>query len=360
MAVYSRLRLSILFFRNHFLTPLGWGINEYIQDALIFCESSSRLYQQLISALSHTMGLAGVKVKQRFGLDPRNTNWSNDTDRFGHQYLEKMGWKPGKGLGLVEHAMTSHVKVSIKTDNTGLGSKLAKKKKNDEFDSGECAGLDVFQRILGRLNGKEEQINNELERQRKENIINGKWGMHFVKGDTLKSTWDADCKKLRSGQSRKRSRSDPDSDSCDSKRSRKEKKESKKEKKKVNTDKKSKKEKTKKEDKSEKKEKSEKKLKTKESSKMVKSDKKEKKSKLKSEEEDSKRLKKDRKSKEKKLKKDKSEDIEEVTRESMLKPREEVKQEIATRLSARAKWIKQKRASVMDAKALNEIFMVAN
>lgn len=359
MAVYSRLRLSILFFRNHFLTPLGWGINEYIQDALIFCESSSRLYQQLISALSHTMGLAGVKVKQRFGLDPRNTNWSNDTDRFGHQYLEKMGWKPGKGLGLVEHAMTSHVKVSIKTDNTGLGSKLAKKKKNDEFDSGECAGLDVFQRILGRLNGKEEQINNELERQRKENIINGKWGMHFVKGDTLKSTWDADCKKLISGP-RKRSRSDPDSDSCDSKRSRKEKKESKKEKKKVNTDKKSKKEKTKKEDKSEKKEKSEKKLKTKESSKMVKSDKKEKKSKLKSEEEDSKRLKKDRKSKEKKLKKDKSEDIEEVTRESMLKPREEVKQEIATRLSARAKWIKQKRASVMDAKALNEIFMVAN
>lgn len=358
MAVYSRLRLSILFFRNHFLTPLGWGINEYIQDALIFCESSSRLYQQLISALSHTMGLAGVKVKQRFGLDPRNTNWSNDTDRFGHQYLEKMGWKPGKGLGLVEHAMTSHVKVSIKTDNTGLGSKLAKKKKNDEFDSGECAGLDVFQRILGRLNGKEEQINNELKRQRRENIINGKWGIHFVKGDTLKSTWDADCKKLISGQSRKRSRSDPDSDSSDSKRSRR--KESKKEKKKVNTDKKSKKEKTKKEDKPEKREKSEKKLKTKESSKMVKSDKKEKKSKLRSEEDDSKRLKKDRKSKEKKLKKGKSEDIEEVTRESMLKPREEVKQEIATRLSARAKWIKQKRASVMDAKALNEIFMVAN
>ncbi|GBL51269.1 hypothetical_protein [Candidozyma auris] len=304
------------------------------------------------------MGLAGVKVKQRFGSDPRNTNWSNDTDRFGHQYLEKMGWKPGKGLGLVEHAMTSHVKVSIKTDNTGLGSKLAKKKKNDEFDSGECAGLDVFQRILGRLNGKEEQINNELKRQRRENIINGKWGIHFVKGDTLKSTWDADCKKLISGQSRKRSRSDPDSDSSDSKRSRR--KESKKEKKKVNTDKKSKKEKTKKEDKPEKREKSEKKSKTKESSKMVKSDKKEKKSKSRSEEDDSKRSKKDRKSKEKKLKKGKSEDIEEVTRESMLKPREEVKQEIATRLSARAKWIKQKRASVMDAKALNEIFMVAN
>ena len=41
------------------------------------------------------MGLAGTKVKQRFGNDPRNTNWSNDTSRFGHQYLSKMGWKQG-------------------------------------------------------------------------------------------------------------------------------------------------------------------------------------------------------------------------------------------------------------------------
>lgn len=124
------------------------------------------------------MGLAGTKVKQRFGLDPRNTAWSNNTERFGHQYLEKMGWTPGKGLGLVNHATTTHVKVSIKMDNAGLGAKLAKKTKKDEFDSGECAGLDVFQRILGRLNGKEEQVNNELERKRIDNFVNGKWGMH--------------------------------------------------------------------------------------------------------------------------------------------------------------------------------------
>ena len=142
------------------------------------------------------MGLAGTKVKQRFGLDPRNTNWSNDTSRFGHQYLERMGWKPGKGLGLVEHATTSHVKVSIKDDNLGLGSKLAKKQKTDEFDSGECSGLDVFQRILGRLNGKEDQINKEIERKRKDNIINGKWGIQFIKGEVLQSTWDKEAKKL--------------------------------------------------------------------------------------------------------------------------------------------------------------------
>lgn len=315
------------------------------------------------------MGLAGTKVKQRFGLDPRNTNWSNDTDRFGHQYLEKMGWQPGKGLGLVDHAMTSHVKVSIKTDNTGLGSKLAKKRKNDEFDSGECAGLDVFQRILGRLNGKEEQINNELERQRKEGIINGKWGMHFVRGDVLKSTWNAECKQLMQSEKRKVEESEPPrkkAKKLDDKADKEEKK-SKKSKKldKQDSEKKSKKDKSKK-DKSDKgkKNKSEKEKVSDGESKSLKKDKfKDKKEKSKDKKEkkskDKKEKSKDKKEKSKD-KKEKSAEVEEVTRESMLKPREQVKEEIATRLSARAKWIRQKRASVMDAKALNEIFMIAN
>ncbi|KAK6455072.1 uncharacterized protein RJT20DRAFT_54639 [Scheffersomyces xylosifermentans] len=142
------------------------------------------------------MGLAGTKVKQRFGLDPRNTNWSNDKSRFGHQYLERMGWEPGKGLGLVEHAMTTHVKVTLKEDNVGLGAKLAKRSKKGDDLEGDSVGLDVFQRILGRLNGKEDEITDELERQRKEKIINGKWGMHFVKGAVLRSTWDTETKSV--------------------------------------------------------------------------------------------------------------------------------------------------------------------
>lgn len=278
------------------------------------------------------MGLAGTKVKQRFGLDPRNTQWSNNTDRFGHQYLEKMGWTPGKGLGLVEHATTSHVKVSIKTDNAGLGSKLSKKNKKDEFDSGECAGLDVFQRILGRLNGKEEQINDELERKRLDNIVNGKWGMHFVKGDTLRSTWDAEKKEVK-----KRKASEDEEPPKKKLRSEKKEKKDKKEKRDKSV-KKEKKEKTSKKDKSDK-DKSDKK------DKKVKSDKKDKKLK-----------------KEKKEKKAKVQDAvkEEVTRESMLRAKDGAEKAIATRLSARAKWIRQKRASVMDEKALKEIFMVTS
>lgn len=282
------------------------------------------------------MGLAGTKVKQRFGLDPRNTAWSNNTDRFGHQYLQKQGWTPGDGLGLVDHAITTHVKVSIKTDNAGLGAKLGKKVKKDEFDSGECAGLDVFQRILGRLNGKEEQISNELERQRLDKIINGKWGMRFVKGETLKSTWNVEEKTLKpEGKKRKHSDDEPRKlkKSKSEKSERKEKSDKKQKKKSEKSDKKEKKEKKEKSDKKEKKDRKDKK------EKKVKKDKKEK------------------KHKDKSLKRSASE---EVTRESMLKPKENTSQHIATRLSARAKWIKQKRASVMDAKALNEIFMITN
>lgn len=305
------------------------------------------------------MGLAGTKVKQRFGTDPRNTNWSNDTDRFGHQYLEKLGWQPGKGLGLVEHAMTSHVKVSIKTDSAGLGAKLAKKRKNDEFDTGECAGLDAFQRILGRLNGKELQINSELERQRKESIINGKWGMHFVKGDTLRSTWDAECKQLLKGEKRKAEESDKPRKKSKTSSSDEEKSDKKKSKKKKDSSDSELKSKKLSKEKKEKKESSDEKKKKKDKSKDK--SEKSKKEKLKKEKSKKDKLKSEKSEKsEKSSKKSKLKESEEVTRESMLKPRDSGNKEIATRLSARAKWIRQKRASVMDSKALNEIFMIAN
>lgn len=270
------------------------------------------------------MGLAGEKVKQRFGYDPRNTKWANDTDRFGHQYLEKMGWKPGAGLGQVSHAVTTHVRVALKDDTVGLGAKLSKKVKKDEFDSGECAGLDVFQRILGRLNGKEEEISKELELQRLEKVLNGKMGVQFVKGDTLQSTWDSEKRQFVS----KRSWDDDNESEEDVKKSKKSKKE-KKDKKEKNKDKKEKK------NKKEKKEKS--------------SDKKEKKEKSKEK-------------KEKKIKKEKKDKKEKVTRESMLAPNaaREESPAVNTRLHVRSRWIRQKRAATMDAKALNEIFMISN
>ncbi|CCK72386.1 telomerase inhibitor KNAG_0K00180 [Huiozyma naganishii CBS 8797] len=258
------------------------------------------------------MGLAAARTKQRFGLDPRNTAWSNDTSRFGHRQLERFGWKPGMGLGMNPlHSNKSHIKVSIKDDNVGLGAKIARSKdRKDEFDNGECLGLDVFQRILGKLNGKEVEINSALELQRKDRILNGKWGVHFVKGAVLASTWDPETKQLKSYSNggEKRSRGDNgDSDHSKSKKKRKIKKP-----------------------------KSEEKSKKRKEEKRLKKHKKEKKA---------------EKHKDKKKHRDKSHHV--------AKSNSEVAQ-VSTRLSIRAKWIKQKRAAVMDSKALNEIFMVTN
>ncbi|CCH60499.1 hypothetical protein TBLA_0C07080 [Henningerozyma blattae CBS 6284] len=300
------------------------------------------------------MGLAGTRIKQRFGLDPRNTNWSNDTSRFGHKQLEKFGWTPGDGLGTNPRvSSTAHIKVTIKDDNLGLGAKIKRKERADEFDNGECAGLDVFQRILGRLNGKEEEISNELEKQRKDKILNGKWGVHFVKGDTLSSTWDPETKKLKSYSNVKRNREEmePEDKSTSEKSD-------------INEDEQSSKKRRKKEKKEKKKEKKQKK-----ESKVKKSKEEKKESKLKNK--DKKKEKKVKKSKEekevkmsdkksKKNEKDKKSNDSKVNVIEASKTASKVPSNVSTRLSVRSKWIKQKRAAVMDAKALNEIFMVTN
>lgn len=321
----------------------------YTQDGIAAYFFIFNFRRELADSNRHkynNMGLAGTKVKQRFGLDPRNTNWSNDTSRFGHQYLESMGWTPGKGLGLVDHAMTSHVKVTIKEDNMGLGAKLGKRQKKDEFDNGECSGLDVFQRILGRLNGKEDKINNELDRQRKDNILNGKWGMHFIRGEVLLSTWDGDSKKLLSQQDNKKRSRDQD-DEMDEKKTKKRKS-------KDSIEYMERKEK-KKEKKSNKEKRDLKEGSLDENGKKIKSEKKEKRQKK---EKKHKKEKKDKK--EKKEKKGKKEKKEKKDTSHSLSPSISLAQPIASRLAVRSRWIKQKRASVMDAKALNEIFMIAS
>ena len=147
-------------------------------------------------------------------------------------------------------------------------------------------------------------VNKVLDNVRDDDIINGKWGMRFVKGETLLSTWDKESKKLISYKNIE----------DDGKKSRK-----------------------RKADESE----------TKEDKKTLKKYKKEKKDKK------EKKEKKDKKDKKDKIRTGSDETL--VSKESSATP-----PPIATRLSARSKWIKQKRASVMDSKALNEIFMITN
>jgi Pin2-interacting protein X1 len=93
------------------------------------------------------MGLAGEKVKQRISMDPNNLHWSNDTSKFGFRMMAKMGWAPGKGLGVNEDGKQQHVKIKLKDDNLGLG---AKKNQTENW----LGNTDAFSRLLADLNAQ--------------------------------------------------------------------------------------------------------------------------------------------------------------------------------------------------------------
>ncbi|KAI8099852.1 putative telomerase inhibitor [Halteromyces radiatus] len=166
------------------------------------------------------MGLAGQKTKQRISMDPNNLTWSNDTSKFGFRMMAKMGWAPGKGLGVNEDGNQQHVKIKLKDDTLGLG---AKKNQTENW----LGNTDAFSRLLADLNSRETTpVSNPTEEEEEDNDGN--------KDDT---------------NPRKRKATDDDED------------EKKKKKKKAKKDKKDKKEKKEKKNKKEKKDKAEKKAK---------------------------------------------------------------------------------------------------
>lgn len=107
--------------------------------------------------------------------------------------MTSQGWTPGEYLGAKDAAHAefhtaanaSHIRVVIKDNNLGLGAKVG-----SGVGHGECTGLDVFQNLLGRLNGKEES---EIEKEQKGRddlkraiYAERKWGsIRFVKGGVL-------------------------------------------------------------------------------------------------------------------------------------------------------------------------------
>lgn len=97
--------------------------------------------------------------RTKLAHDPNNTAWSRSSTTYGHKILQSHGWTPGSFLG-ARHAIHSvspsaaklpEVKIVLKDDNLGLGARGGIK-----CDNGRCTGLDVFQGILGRLNGQNE------------------------------------------------------------------------------------------------------------------------------------------------------------------------------------------------------------
>ncbi|KAF2658309.1 hypothetical protein K491DRAFT_690262 [Lophiostoma macrostomum CBS 122681] len=136
------------------------------------------------------MGLAAPKNRSRISNDPQNTNWANNTTRFGHRILTSHGWTPGATLGAKDAshsshytaASASHIRVLLKEDNLGLGAKRG----SERAENFGLAGLDA---VLGRLNGREEDVKREEERrfevERRGNLARKLGFMNFVSGGFL-------------------------------------------------------------------------------------------------------------------------------------------------------------------------------
>ena len=86
---------------------------------------------------------------------------------------------------LYSDASASHIRIALKDDNLGVGAKYGSGQA-----AGESTGLDAFQGLLGRLNGK---TNTDLEKEQKSRddlkratYTERRWGvLRFVSGGTL-------------------------------------------------------------------------------------------------------------------------------------------------------------------------------
>ncbi|KAK3181317.1 telomerase inhibitor [Lecanicillium sp. MT-2017a] len=101
--------------------------------------------------------LAENKSRRKISNDPNNTKWTRDETTFGQKILRSQGWQPGQFLGaqnaphseLHTAANASYIRVVLKDDMKGLGFNKAKED--------EVTGLDVFSDLLSRLNGRSEE-----------------------------------------------------------------------------------------------------------------------------------------------------------------------------------------------------------
>ncbi|KIW94623.1 uncharacterized protein Z519_04599 [Cladophialophora bantiana CBS 173.52] len=142
--------------------------------------------------------------RQKLSHDPRNLAWSSQTSAtsYGHRLMTQQGWSQGQALGNrtttskfgapsdAERLAAANVGVIFKDDNLGLG---AKRKSGREAVEEQRTGLDAFQGLLGRLNGKSDEVLKQEEKKVEDRKLamyaHGRWGgMIFVKGGVLVGT----------------------------------------------------------------------------------------------------------------------------------------------------------------------------
>jgi Pin2-interacting protein X1 len=148
------------------------------------------------------MGLAAPKKRNKIAHDPNNLSWSSNAaaNSFGHRIMVSQGWSEGEALGSKaskHHAglgsksenaarlAAAKVKTIYKDDTLGLGAKYRSKD-----SEAQRAGMDAFMGLLGRLNAKNAQEEEAVEKKEEDRKLHGyassKWGrMTFVPGGVL-------------------------------------------------------------------------------------------------------------------------------------------------------------------------------
>ena len=64
--------------------------------------------------------LAGPRRrKQRVSVDPQNSAWKQNTEKFGQKIMEQMGWSEGKGLGKGKQGITENVRLKPNYETKG-------------------------------------------------------------------------------------------------------------------------------------------------------------------------------------------------------------------------------------------------
>lgn len=171
-------------------------------------------------AITH---LLTISSRSKISNDPQNTHWANNTERFGHKILEKQGWKTGDTLGARDaaheahytQASQSHIRVFLKDDNLGLGAKRGSER-------AENFGLAGLESILGRLNGREEEVKKEEARREeieKRAYVFRKFGsMNFISGGFLVGDKLVPRAEVKLESSEPKIKEEPDSDNESSKK----------------------------------------------------------------------------------------------------------------------------------------------
>ena len=162
----------------------------YNRDRLLW---ASVLHESKQSQIAKAENVLDDSIRRtKLSHDPNNTAWTRSSSNYGQRLLQSQGWQPGFSLGATnasyvdKTASTAFIRVALKEDNLGLGAKVG----SGHQDEGEPTGLDAFQSILGRLNGKDAgQIRTEKNLRsdiRKTIAKQNRWGaFRFVSGGFL-------------------------------------------------------------------------------------------------------------------------------------------------------------------------------